>query len=98
MTAIGPFFGPSNPAARTRSANSNGATTPSAAYATSRRSTSPAVRFGLFGGLLDILYCGFGFTHTRRDVYDRVRRHHDLAECSNGFRVPLVAADGRGDP
>jgi len=63
------------------------------------------VRFGPHGGLLDILYCGFGFTHTRREVYDTVRRLPELAECNRGFHqslvpyfAPLVSADGRGDP
>lgn len=63
------------------------------------------VRFGARGGLLDILYCGFGFTHTRRAVYERVRRHLALADCNRSFRLslvpyfaPLVAADGHGEP
>jgi predicted O-methyltransferase YrrM len=63
------------------------------------------VRFGSCGGLLDVLYCGFGFTHTRRAVYDALRRTPELAECNRGFRhplvpyfLPLVGADGRGDP
>lgn len=63
------------------------------------------VRFGRIGGLVDVLYCGFGFTHTRRTVYDAVRARLALDECNLGFRkplfpyfAPLVAPDGRGDP
>ena len=62
------------------------------------------VRFGRRGGLTDVLYCGFGFTHTRREVYDAVRTRLGLDECNLGFRkplvpyfAPLVAADARGD-
>ncbi len=61
------------------------------------------VRFGPLGGLIDILYCGFGFTHVRREVFEVVRR--SLDECNRGFRIPLipyfaplVVADGHGDP
>jgi predicted O-methyltransferase YrrM len=64
-----------------------------------------AVRFGRHGGLTDITYCGFGFTHTRREVYDAVRTRLGLEECNRGFRhplvpyfAPMVGADGRGEP
>lgn len=64
---------------------------------------TPSVRFGVYGGLLDIQYCGFGFTHVRREVFDAVSR--TLDECNRGFRYPLVpyfgpfvSVDGRGDP
>lgn len=30
---------------------------------------TPGIRFGRNGGLAEIRYCGFGFTHTRREVY-----------------------------
>jgi hypothetical protein len=63
------------------------------------------VRLGRGGALLDVLYCGFGFTHTRRAVFDAVRARLDLEECNLAFRrplvpyfAPLVAPDGRGDP
>ncbi|QEL14156.1 hypothetical protein [Limnoglobus roseus] len=63
------------------------------------------VRFGRHGGLVDILYCGFGFTHTRREVYEAVRAKLALPLCNLGFKkplvpyfCPLVAADDRGRP
>ena len=48
------------------------------------------VQFGLGGGPHDIPACGFGFTHTRREVYDAVKRQFDLPECNRSFRTPLV--------
>jgi len=66
---------------------------------------TPHVRFGVNGGLIDILYCGFGFTHVRREVFDAMRVRLNLTECNRGFRKPLVpyfsplvASDGRGEP
>lgn len=74
-------------------------------FATAFLPGAQRVRFGPHGGLLDVLYCGFGFTHVRRAVFDAVRTRLALEECNRGFRqplvpyfAPLVAADGRGDP
>lgn len=63
------------------------------------------VKFGGKGGLLDILYCGFGFTHTRREVYESIRTKLNLTECNLGFNkplypffAPLEAPDSQGKP
>lgn len=49
-----------------------------------------AVRFGRAGGLTEIRYCGFGFTHVRREVFDAVRAHAELPLCNQRFPSPLV--------
>ena len=48
------------------------------------------VRFGVHGGLTEIRYCGFGFTHTREVVYDRIKEQLDLPVCNLRFGSPLV--------
>lgn len=75
------------------------------AFAAAFRPGTEVVRFGAGGGLVEVLYCGFGFVHTRREVYERVARAADLPACNRGFGAelvpyfaPLVAADGRGEP
>jgi hypothetical protein len=52
---------------------------------------TPSVRFGKLGGLAEIRYCGFGFTHVRRAVFDTVRTHAKLPFCNLRFNSPLVA-------
>jgi hypothetical protein len=49
-----------------------------------------AVEFGRTGGPLDIRYCGFGFTHTRRAVYERVAAQLGLPVCNQRFGSPMV--------
>jgi hypothetical protein len=51
---------------------------------------TPSVRFGRNGGLLEIRYCGFGFTHTRREVYETVAGQLGLPFCNQRFGSPLV--------
>jgi len=51
---------------------------------------TPAVRFGVNGGLAEVRYCGFGFTHVRREVFDGVRMFHRLPTCNQRFTSPLV--------
>jgi hypothetical protein len=51
---------------------------------------TPGVRFGREGGLLPIRYCGFGFTHVRREVFEAVQRHAALPVCNLRFGKPLV--------
>jgi hypothetical protein len=61
------------------------------------------VAFGAGGGLTEILYSGFGFVHTRRAVYDRIRERFDLKDCNQRFGTPIapwflpeVVPDGAG--
>ena len=48
------------------------------------------VQFGLSGGLLEILYCGFGFILTRREVYERMQQQLQLPVCNHRFGTILV--------
>jgi hypothetical protein len=59
--------------------------------------------FGKDGGLHEVRYVGFGFVHTRREVYDAVRTRLELPTCNQRFGkpivpyfLPLLAADGPG--
>ncbi len=49
-----------------------------------------AVTFGKAGGLTPVLYCGFGFVYTRRDLYDAIREHAGLPELNRRFGRPRV--------
>jgi len=52
---------------------------------------TPAVRFGVNGGLVEVRYCGFGFTHVRRAVFEAVRTRLGLPIANQRFgslRVP----------
>jgi hypothetical protein len=40
------------------------------------------VVFGVKGGVIEILYCGFGFVHTRRALYDTMQRQLHLPVCN----------------
>jgi len=51
---------------------------------------TPGIRFGRHGGLVEIRYCGFGFTHTRREVYQTVHKQLALPICNRRFESPLV--------
>ena len=49
------------------------------------------VIFGVHGGLIDLLYCGFGFVHTRRELYEAMQRQLELPVCNQRFKgEPLV--------
>ncbi len=49
------------------------------------------VLFGVRGGLIELLYCGFGFVHTRRVVYETMQRELKLPLCNQRFKgLPLV--------
>jgi hypothetical protein len=48
------------------------------------------VSFGIKGGAIEILYCGFGFTLTRRVVYETMQRQLHLPVCNQHFQSPLV--------
>jgi hypothetical protein len=48
------------------------------------------VVFGAGGGLIEILYAAGGFLHTRRDVYEAIRRHWNLPICNEAFGKPTV--------
>src|SRR6185312_9803277 len=58
------------------------------------RGNSPAnscrIRFGKNGGLTEIRYCGFGFTHVRREVFEAVREKLALPVCNQRFASLLV--------
>ncbi|MGL4424090.1 MAG: hypothetical protein ACRCZF_25770 [Gemmataceae bacterium] len=49
-----------------------------------------SVRFGTGGGLVEVRYCGFGFTRVRREVFEVVQRHLQLPDCDARSGVPLV--------
>ena len=51
---------------------------------------SEKVVFGNGGGLVEILYAGFGFVHTRRTVYEVVRDQLKLPESNRRFGHPVV--------
>jgi hypothetical protein len=60
-----------------------------------------AVRFGQNGGRQEIRYCGFGFTHTRRAVYEKVATQLGLPVCNQRFgalMVPFFAPMVIGEP
>ena len=44
--------------------------------------------FGQGGGLVDIRYAGFGFVHTRREVYAKIAE--SLPVCNLQFKRPIV--------
>jgi hypothetical protein len=49
------------------------------------------VVFGDRGGLIELLYCGFGFVLTRRVLYETMQRELHLPVCNQRFKgVPLV--------
>ena len=48
------------------------------------------VQFGPQGGLLELRYCGFGFTHTRRQVFETIAQKLQLPTCNKRFGSPLV--------
>jgi hypothetical protein len=51
---------------------------------------TPAVRFGRHGGLTEVRYCGFGFTHTRKEVFVAVHQKLGLPVCNRRFGTALV--------
>jgi hypothetical protein len=60
------------------------------------------VTFGVRGGLLEILYGGFGFLLTRRGVYETMQKQLGLPVCNQRFGTPLVPyfaplVDGEGE-
>ena len=59
-------------------------------FAAEFRPGTTAVRFGTGGGLTDIRYCGFGFAHVRRVVFDAVRMRFRLPTCNQRFGTQLV--------
>jgi len=60
------------------------------------------VVFGAKGGLSEILYCGFGFTLTRRVLYETMQQQLELPVCNRRFKeaptvpyfAPLVEGEG----
>jgi SAM-dependent methyltransferase len=57
--------------------------------------------FGVQGGLIEILYGGFGFILTRRSVYETMQRQLNLPVCNRRFQenmvpyfAPLVVGEG----
>lgn len=61
------------------------------------------IRFGTGGGLTEVLYCGFGFVYTRREVYETVRERLRIPTCNQRFGsllvpyfAPLAIKDGDG--
>lgn len=60
------------------------------------------VHFGKRGGLMELLYCGFGFVHTRRELYEKMQQELGLPVCNQRFKgpplvpffLPLIAGEG----
>ncbi|MGH7173710.1 MAG: class I SAM-dependent methyltransferase, partial [Gemmataceae bacterium] len=57
--------------------------------------------FGVKGGPIEILYCGFGFVLTRRSVYETMQRQLNLPACNLRFHenmvpyfAPMVGGEG----
>jgi hypothetical protein len=48
------------------------------------------VAFGAGGALIELLYCGFGFIHTRRELYETMQQKLRLPVCNQRFQKPLV--------
>lgn len=46
--------------------------------------------FGKEGGLIEILFAGAGFLHTRREVYAAIQERLGLPVCNERFRIPLI--------
>jgi hypothetical protein len=64
-----------------------------------------SMTFGKGGGLIEMEFVGMGFTHIRREVYQRVDRDQKLPRCGGGYDpaklvvpyfIPTVAPDGAG--
>jgi hypothetical protein len=60
------------------------------------------VVFGAKGGVMEILYCGFGFVLTRRVVYESMQRQLRLPVCNQSLHenlvpyfAPLIAGEGK---
>jgi predicted O-methyltransferase YrrM len=51
---------------------------------------TPQVRFGRHGGLAEIRYCGFGFTHIRKEVFVAIHQRFNLPVCNRRFNTALV--------
>jgi hypothetical protein len=51
---------------------------------------SRQVAFGVRGGLTEILYCGFGFVHTHRLLYETMQQQLGLTVCNQRFQAPLL--------
>jgi hypothetical protein len=59
--------------------------------------------FGRGGGLNEVLYCGFGFVHTRKEIYERIKERIGLPDCNQRFGtaitpwfLPDIVPDGAG--
>jgi hypothetical protein len=51
---------------------------------------SSAIRFGKNGGLIELRYCGFGFVHTRKELYATVQDRLVIPLSNQRFDAPLV--------
>ena len=52
---------------------------------------TPGIRFGKQGGLVEIRYCGFGFTHTRKATFTAIHHKLKLPISNQRFASPLLA-------
>ena len=59
-------------------------------YAAAFLPGTEAITFGKQGGLIEIQYCGFGFLHTRRIVFETIAKQLKLPVCNTRFGKPLV--------
>lgn len=61
------------------------------------------ITFGAAGGVIEILYAGFGFVHTHRSLYETIREKCRLPECNAQFGsimhpyfMPFAVPQGNG--
>ena len=73
------------------------------AFAFNFKDETRQVELGRRGGLLEIARAGLGFTHTRREVYDRIERACELPACNEVFGekmlpyfMPMIVAERVG--
>src|SRR4051812_14460492 len=60
------------------------------AFACNFPAGTPNVKFGRRGGLLAVDGVGFGFTHTRKEVYDRMVEIDQLPVCNTRFNERMI--------
>lgn len=73
------------------------------AFACDFPATMQAVTFGGKGGVIPIDRVGFGFTHTRREVYEKIQTEQELPICNEElgeqmipFFLPMIVPSSEG--
>jgi hypothetical protein len=60
------------------------------AFACDFTPATPVVPFGDGGGLIEVGHAGFGFMHTRREVYEKIQAVERLPVCNEQFGERMV--------